>query len=373
MIQVLTIEYLDRCNLNCAHCAVNASPYGEKKMRVDDAIKCISAASDFGAQYISIAGGEPFLVFDELCSLARFCKGRGLRFNTFSNAFWAVNIPEARRFLAPLRESGLSSLHLSLDCFHIKEGVSEQNLVNIASVSKDLGVEVVINVLQAEGGRVNDSHIKRLFKNYNVKFEHEFVMPMGRAAHIPGAIMGEKENPDILRRGCRSYSSPVISPEGNVFACDGAYLLAQPGNPLFLGNIHKEPIIGIFKKFCESKVLKYISTFGPQGVGDFVNSDGAFIVSNGSAVCKFCCNILNSKDGADLAAEKLNYPTEDVKLKLQLAAICEGDALSLTTKELPFRLKLDRFCRTQFPVLLGIFRELRFRISSYFCKKRKHG
>ncbi|MDD5431739.1 MAG: radical SAM protein [Candidatus Omnitrophica bacterium] len=353
-LEILTIEYLDKCNLSCAHCAVNASPSGDNKLSLEDAFSCILAARDHGVKCISLAGGEPFLVFEELCNIAQYSNSLGLKFNTFTNAFWAKDLAETKKFLEPLYSKGLSSLHLSLDCFHLEEGIGIQNLINIAKVAKKLGLKLTINVLQVEQGKISYSYVKKLFKGYDIIFEYESVMPMGRAAKLRNRLI--KDNLKNYSSGCRSFGSPIISPKGDVFACDGAYLLAGQGNPLKIGNIHETPVKQIFSKFCGLTLVNFIATFGPSSICEFVNPQNIPVYGDSKHTCDFCNRILNIKENSDAIIEKFKLPDSALKIKLELTEICSKNVYSLRTQESPWDWKIKKFCRAKLPTFLSIWR-----------------
>ena len=348
MLTSLTIEYLNKCNLNCAHCAVNASPEATNKAGLEDAKNWITIAKDYGAKDIYLCGGEPFLVFDELCELARHAKSLGLTFTTYSNTFWALTIESARKHLLSLQKNGLTCLHLSFDCFHLKEGVPLQNFLNAASVANDTKLKLVVNVIQTKRKEISYNFIKKTFRNYKIHFQFGPLRPLGRASNLDRRIF-IKEKRNNYRKGCRSYASPLISPKGEVFACCGAYHLANSVNPLSLGNAYNVSFSKIIEKFCNLKLLHLIATFGPHFVYELISSEKKMAISDSLYTCEFCCSLLNSEENIGIINKKLKNPDVDLRIKLELAELSYENMHNLRTPR--FNSQLIGFCRYNFPTL----------------------
>ena len=336
-IRSLTIEYLRECNLSCKHCAVNASPGVSDRVSLAEAKKWIASAREYSAEDIYISGGEPFLAFDELCELAKFSHSLGLRFTTYSNAFWALNTNEVKKYLLPLYENGLTSLHLSLDCFHIQEGIPLKNLLNIASVAKNLGLKIILKVVEGKHKKMSHSFIKEISKKYDVHIERDFIRPVGRANGLNGmAFVKEKKN--CLKGGCRSYGNPLISSKGEVFACGGAYLFSNTNNPLRLGNAYTMSFLQIIEKFYSLKLLNFIATFGIFSVYQLINKDKNIPFGPGTYVCDFCNRILNSEDNVRLVQKKMENPDPDLRFKIEIAEISCKNIEKIKTSTLKSRL-----------------------------------
>jgi hypothetical protein len=332
-LKSLTIEYLNKCNLNCEHCAVNAGVEAFDKVELNHAKEWIKIASTYGATDVYICGGEPFLVFDEICELAKHAKSLSLNFTTFSNAFWASTIKNAQKHLFSLQRNGLTSLHLSLDCFHLRQGIPLQNFINAASVANDLGLNLTLNIIQTQLKEISYNYIRRLFKDYKVCFQYGTLRPWGRAINLDKKIF-MKEKKENLKSGCRNYASPIISPKGDIFACCGAYHLANSINPLRLGNIYDISFPDTIDKFSNLKLLHLIATFGPYFIYKLILNRDKIFLNNRIHICEFCSFLLNRKENIDLINERLKNPTKELKINLNLAELSCKNSERLRTHNL---------------------------------------
>ena len=362
-LESLTIQYLSKCNLRCEHCVINASPDSSDKIGLKDAKNWIRTAKDCGAKDIYLCGGEPFLVFEELCELAKHSNSLDLRFNTYSNAFWARSLQGVREYLLPLQRNGLNSLKLSLDCFHMKEGVPLENLLNAASVANDIKLNLAIEVTQTKRKELSYNFIRKMFRNYKVHFEYDSVKPFGRAASLNKNVI-IKEKKDNYKRGCRNYANPLISPKGKVFACGGAYLLANEVNPLYLGNAYHIPLSRLIEKSSHLKLLHLVATFGPYFIYELINSKERLSIRGSTYVCEFCCKLLNSEENVSIINEKMENPDSDLKIKLGLAELSYKNVNNLRVRR--FNSQLVRFCRYRFP---SLWRFIRMSVKSVLDKR----
>ena len=345
----LTIEYLNKCNLRCAHCAVGASPEESDKIKLEDAKNWITIARDYGAKEISICGGEPFLVFDELCELARHSNSLGLDFVTFSNAFWAQTPEKTQEYLFPLKETGLTSLHLSFDCFHLREGIPLENFLNVASVASDIGLDLVINVLQSKRKEISPNFVRKTFKDYRVHFQYTSLRPLGRATGLNRKLF-IKEKRDNYKKGCLSPGL-LIGPRGGAYACCGAYHLANSTNPLKLGSVFNVPFPRIIEKFSNLKLLAPLTIFGPSFIYDLIKLEEKGFSDNSLYSCDLCCNLLNSQENVKIINEKLESPDQDLKVKLEIAELFYKNRVKV--KLSCCNSGLVRFCKHRFPALWG--------------------
>jgi len=367
-LKSLTIEYLNKCNLKCAHCAVSASSDLSDKVRLADAKDWVAIAKRYGITELYISGGEPFLAFEELCDLVKYSSLLGIKSTAYTNAFWAPSMGSARDHLLPLHENGLNCLHLSLDCFHEKEGIPFQNLINIASVAHDIGLKVILNIVQTKNREIDYDFIKRTFGKYAINLEYSFAKSVGRATKLPGDTF-IKESGDNLKKGCRYYANPLISAKGEVFACGGAYLLAGAHNPLRLGNVHDDPLPNIIEKFFDLKLMHPIATFGPAFLNELVGKDKSAPINNkSSCICEFCSYLLNNEEDVFVIQKKLQNPDPELKFKLKLAELAYKNIDLLNTGRIAPGIVL--FCKSNFPTFVNLARRAVHNMRGYLRKER---
>lgn len=95
----LVIQTTDKCNALCPQCGMRATSKFDRKTLDFATIKTtIDAAARKGFKAVSFTGGEPFLIFDELCRFMTYAGEKKIPFiRTGSNGFWLKN-PNAKTF-----------------------------------------------------------------------------------------------------------------------------------------------------------------------------------------------------------------------------------------------------------------------------------
>jgi len=94
-----------------------------------------------GIKWIYFEGGEPFLYFQTMLWGLREARDCGFKRGIVSNAYWATSIEDAKEWLLPISQIGISDLSISDDAYHY--GETEENLAKYAyEAAKDLGLPV---------------------------------------------------------------------------------------------------------------------------------------------------------------------------------------------------------------------------------------
>ena len=129
-----------RCNLECDHCFVFSSPDAKGTMKISDVREILKEAKKMGSiEWIYIEGGEPVLYYPILLLGLREAKKLGFKTGFITNAYWATSIEDAKEWLKPMVEMGVSDAIISDDLFHY--GEEEENLAEYAfQAAKELGL-----------------------------------------------------------------------------------------------------------------------------------------------------------------------------------------------------------------------------------------
>ena len=109
-----------QCPAACRHCLYACSPKrdGDYITRESAGEICKLLALG-GCRSVHIGGGEPFLNFDGLIALLETAKKNGIRVEYVeTNAFFAADEAQAKRYLLALFKAGADTLCISLDPFH---------------------------------------------------------------------------------------------------------------------------------------------------------------------------------------------------------------------------------------------------------------
>ena len=110
------------CNCECDHCFLHCSPRAKGTFSVDQVTRVLDDARKIGGiEWIFYEGGEPLLFYPLLNESIRLASERGFKVGVVTNAYGAATPADARLWLNPLAESGLSHLSVSNDAFHYGE------------------------------------------------------------------------------------------------------------------------------------------------------------------------------------------------------------------------------------------------------------
>ncbi len=130
-----------RCTYSCDHCFVWGSPDAEGAMTLAQLTSVIDQAAACGVSDVYFEGGEPTLAYPIVLAAAKHARERGLGFGIVSNCFWATSVADARVWLQPLADLGISDLSLSSYAYFV-EGANEEQLRNAVLAARELGIPV---------------------------------------------------------------------------------------------------------------------------------------------------------------------------------------------------------------------------------------
>ncbi len=111
-------------------------------MGISDIHKILNEAKQVETiKWIYFEGGEPFLYYQTMLWGLRKAKRYGFKTAIVTNAYWATSIEDAKEWLNPMQEIGLSNLSISDDVYHYDK--TEENLAKYAyEAAKDLRISV---------------------------------------------------------------------------------------------------------------------------------------------------------------------------------------------------------------------------------------
>ncbi|EZQ10693.1 radical SAM protein [Candidatus Acidianus copahuensis] len=106
---VVTWNMTYKCNLNCAHCYINAGPDKEDIVSTEEGKRIIDQIANIGSPLLIMSGGEPLMRRDFL-TLAYYAKSKGLRLALSTNGTLI-----SERIAKELKEIGFMYVGVSLD------------------------------------------------------------------------------------------------------------------------------------------------------------------------------------------------------------------------------------------------------------------
>ena len=229
-----------QCNFECDHCFVYGGPEAKGVMKISDIRQVLKETEQLrDIRMIYFEGGEPFLYYPTMLWGLRASKDCGLERGIVTNAYWALSVEDAKEWLAPISEIGISDLSISDDAYHY--GETDENLAKHAySAAKDLGLPV---------GKITIEEPKKCWKAIEWKGKPVVegrVLFKGRA--VETLVEGLPSEPwtefnECLDEDFSSQSRVHIDPFGFVHVCQG----------ITIGNIKRTPLSELFINFNPEK------------------------------------------------------------------------------------------------------------------------
>jgi len=129
-----------RCTWACDHCFVWSSPDAEGTMTLSQLRDGIDQAAASGqVTTVYFEGGEPTLAYPVVLEAAAYAREKGLEWGLVSNCYWATSVEDARVWLRPLKELGISDLSLSSYAYFL-EDADPTPLRNAVLAAQELGM-----------------------------------------------------------------------------------------------------------------------------------------------------------------------------------------------------------------------------------------
>jgi MoaA/NifB/PqqE/SkfB family radical SAM enzyme len=229
------INFTLTCNLACAHCIVESSPYRTERLSMEEVRTALSTGWSNGKRHVTFSGGEVFLFADEVCEAIAFARGLGYVVDVESNGFWARSEGIARTKLAPFAAAGISGLALSSDAYHVKYFPVERT-IHAARAARSFGLLTEINFCASSQLDV-DAAIMKALTDAGESFLRNELLDRGRGKTLSHVVVsrGVAELPD-----CDSLTTTVHA-TGDVYACCELDTSsdAMRRTPVFLGSLRE--------------------------------------------------------------------------------------------------------------------------------------
>lgn len=267
----------EQCNLSCSHCWFNSGPDKTSRMGVDDALGYIDQAREIPTvEWISITGGEPFLLQEMLQRVISFARKQGLRTECVTNCFWAESEDKAATILERIQQAGLEVINISTDDFH-QDQLPFERVLNCYRASQQLGMKTVIMCTVSRSSTLTISRVVSMLGDRGIHILRKEVspripvralavesgfIPVGRAAQIP-------EDERVVGNGsisgpCRVVLRDVsIAPSGSVFPCCSAL---GTNEAFRIGNARREGLRTIIQRARHIGPFKVLMDEGPEAL-----------------------------------------------------------------------------------------------------------
>ena len=128
------------CNLACDHCFLYCSPSSKGTMTVNQIQRILRESEKIDSiQETYWEGGEPFLFYPVMLEGIRLFREMGFKAGIVSNGYWSTCAEDAKLWLSPLSELGISDLSVSDDDLHYG-GIHDSPAKCALRAAKELGI-----------------------------------------------------------------------------------------------------------------------------------------------------------------------------------------------------------------------------------------
>lgn len=144
------------CTLECEHCFVCGSPAAEGTFTPGQIASVLDQAVQLGTvDTVYFEGGEPFLFYPILLEGIRMARDRGLSVGIVTNGYFATSEENARCFLGPIKELGITDFSVSNDIFHY-ENRQENAARRATETAQKMGLPTLVLALDPGGSGPDD-------------------------------------------------------------------------------------------------------------------------------------------------------------------------------------------------------------------------
>lgn len=241
------IQFTNKCNAQCRHCAYECGPKGEtmNKKDIEKVLKHLPET----IEYFVISGGEPLVAMDELRHMLSYIREQKLipnaRIHVETNGFWARDAESAYRVLKELHEFGVHGVALaSMDKFHREAGINTENL----EWNPSTPIYLALERLYKETGSTRDYPIE-----VEAKGAVHGVLPVGRARNLPEEEFAVRSVCDISLE-----NEVTIDPRGIAYLCCWRTIPS-------IGSAIDRPVDELVREASKDKIMQALLEQGPEG------------------------------------------------------------------------------------------------------------
>lgn len=225
------------CNFECDHCFVWGSPKNRGVMKLSQMAEILRQAKVAGViRSIFFEGGEAFLYYPILLWGLTRAKELGFKTGVVTNAYWATSIEDAKEWLRPLLEAGVSSVAVSDDLYHFEKG--ERNAELARQAARELHFRLDTIAIESVQER-NGSSEKKAASVDKIMFK-------GRAAEELASEVSLEHWEELRECPYEDFSNQKrvhVDPLGYIHVCQG----------IVIGNLFQKPLFEVLSEFLPSK------------------------------------------------------------------------------------------------------------------------
>ncbi len=206
-IAKLHFHVTNQCTHYCRHCASEAGPRGTRGLTPGDGQYIIDWASDAGAEWVELSGGEPLTLGEDLFSLIEYAHAKGLYTSLLSNGA-LIDGPTVRR----LREAGIGQVGVSLygaslkthDAFTRTPGSLVKTEQGIQQLTRG-DIETIVNIVVTPFN-LHELHDLPSRLEGVARYTFGAIVPTGRGGSLPEYSFTEDDGARAIRVIDRAFT-----------------------------------------------------------------------------------------------------------------------------------------------------------------------
>jgi hypothetical protein len=272
-------------------------------MRVEQVVEYLKAIPPF-AGGVCFTGGEPMLYYRDILTLLPRARELGLKASLVTGAGWVRREATARVRIKALAEAGLGHICISWDHYH-EEFSPRERAVLLARIAIESGLGVAVRVVTVSQAEMEEYHTA--FAGLPVFLQSQAPVKVGRADSLPMQHFNFGKNPPS--GVCAVVLTPVIEPDGTVYACCGPSHYSAKSSILRLGNTNEEPLENILSRASRDPIFEIILNTGPFGLYQLLKDLSPDLVKTRQAytgICELCMDITNDPELVNALRERLS-------------------------------------------------------------------
>jgi len=282
------------CNAKCAHCCVSAGPDRDDLMDEADVYSYIDQAAEIphGPSTLCFTGGEVFLYYPLLRRSIGHASPKFKSISVVTNAFWAKSEAAAYEKLAPLKDSGLTTIAVSTSPFH-SDFIDPARVRCALAAADRLGLVPFVKCTTPNNGPTVSQLVRAIGPvPSKTQFQEISFLPGGRASELPpSAFALESQIPEGRCPGAMM----TISPNGDAYMCctPGGFIEA-----LKLGNAKNTSILNLLREFYLRGILAVLRRQGPSAFVPALRRAGLGqkLLPGYVDVCHLCTSLLSDPE-----------------------------------------------------------------------------
>jgi hypothetical protein len=233
---------------------------------------------------IEFTGGELFLHPNRFLFMLQKIFLAGRYSSVITNGLWSLDWDIGRHLLEKAHTLGLRGLAISVDAYH-RPVLPVSAVVRLLRYARELGMAVnVRGVGSAAKTKISKVQKSGVLSNQERTKSFYNLERTGLASGLP------RDDLKVWSKtSCLSLMSPLITPNGNVYACCSMKHFEIKNPVLCFGNIKKRPLRQMLRQASHDYLLGALMTMGPAGLCRMLSRPVPRKVSR----CDLCLSILN--------------------------------------------------------------------------------